>query len=143
MKDLKNVTFTEEESQESQAKQRFFEPTKREEEKRLHELQKQQRAYSLKILGYDVLDSHCPYCQEKYSLLITDEGKEIPKALRFISFFVPRLRRTEVTLHCVSCDKDYKTPSLLSELSIPLLLVLFILAIALGDYFLISYLCYY
>lgn len=145
VKDLKDVSFSgeEEEAPKTKRSENIFGPTKREEEIRLHELQKKQREDSLRLLGYDVLSSHCPHCQEKFSLIIADEGKEIPFSLRWLTFLVPRLRRTEVTLHCVSCDRDYKTPSLLAELAIPLLLILFILAVIAGDAILISFLCRY
>ncbi|MBO7543585.1 hypothetical protein J6T93_06750 [bacterium] len=127
----------------TESEKNIFGPTKREEERRLLELQKKQRHESLELLGYDVLESHCPHCHEKFSLMIIDPGKEIPRRLRFLSFLVPRIRRTEATLRCVSCGKDYKTPSLLSELSVPLVLIATIALIILGDGILLSFLCRY
>ena len=121
----------------------IFGPTKREEERHFLELQRKQRQESLELLGYDVLESHCPFCGEKFSLMITDPGKEIPKHLKFLSFLLPRLKRTGATLHCVSCGKEYKTPSFLSEIGVPLVVLLMVALIIIGDSILLSYLCRY
>ncbi|MBO7435942.1 hypothetical protein J6U76_08145 [bacterium] len=145
-KDLRQSVFGEQEEEVKappQDTENPFGPTKRELEKKYLELQRKQREESLRVLGYDVLDSHCPHCQEKYCLFIEDEGKEIPPSLRFLTIFIPRLKNTEVTLRCTSCDKEYKTPSLLAELAIPIALIGLIAAVIIGDAVLISFLCRY
>ncbi|MBR5623552.1 hypothetical protein IKW72_00895 [bacterium] len=145
-KDLRQSAFGEPEEEavsQTRESENPFGPTKRELEKKYLELQKKQREESLRILGYDVLDSHCPHCQEKYCLFIEDEGKQIPASLRFLTIFVPRLKNTEVTLRCTSCDKEYTTPSLLFELAIPIALIALIAAVIIGDAVLISFLCRY
>ncbi|MBR5901141.1 hypothetical protein IKZ40_02205 [bacterium] len=145
-KDLRQSAFGEPEEEavsHPKESENPFGPTKRELEKKYLELQKKQREESLRVLGYDVLDSHCPHCQEKYCLFIEDEGKEIPSSLRFLTIFVPRLKNTEVTLRCTSCDKEYTTPSLLAELAIPIVLIGLVAAVIIGDAVLISFLCRY
>ncbi|MBQ7554968.1 hypothetical protein IJS98_00745 [bacterium] len=127
----------------TESEKNIFGPTKREEERRLLELQKKQRQESLELLGFDALESHCPYCGEKYSLMIVDPGKEIPAHMKFLSFLLPRMRRTSATLKCVSCGKEYKTPSLLSEISVPIVVLVMVALIILGDCILLSYLCRY
>ena len=44
----------------TESEKNLFGPTKREEERRLMELQKKQRQESLELLGFDALESHCP-----------------------------------------------------------------------------------
>ncbi|MBR4466260.1 hypothetical protein IKS38_06790 [bacterium] len=127
----------------TESEKNIFGPTKREEEKHFLELQKKQRQESLELLGYDVLESHCPFCGEKFSLMIADSGNEIPKHLKFLSFLLPRLKRTGATLRCVSCGKEYKTPSFLTEIGVPLVVLLMVALIIIGDSILLSYLCRY
>lgn len=127
----------------TESEKNIFGPTKREEEKHFLELQKKQRQESLELLGYDVLESHCPFCGEKFSLMIADPGNEIPKHLKFLSFLLPRLKRTGATLRCVSCGKEYKTPSFLTEIGVPLVVLLMVALIIIGDSILLSYLCRY
>ena len=137
------MTTTSEENVKAPGEKNIFGPTRREEERRLQELQKKQRQESLDLLGFDALESHCPHCKEKYSLMISDAGREVPEKIMPLVFFIFRLRRTEVTLHCVSCGKEYKTPSLLKELCVPLLIVATVALVVLADCVLLSYLCRY
>lgn len=113
------------------------------EERRFRELQQKLRHESQEQLGYDVFESRCPHCGEKFALTIEDPGKEIPKNLRWLTVLVPRLRNTEATLRCVSCGKSFKTPSFFSELIIPIVLLVVVLALIVADFALITYICNY
>ena len=44
---------------------------------------------------------------------------------------------------CKSCGKEYKTPSFLAEISVPLVVLLMVALIIIGDSILLSYLCRY
>lgn len=136
--DLLNTSPFPEERQRSSS-----ESSREAEERHFKELQQKLRHESQEQLGYDVFESRCPHCGEKFALTIEDPGKEIPKNLRWLTILVPRLRNTEATLRCVSCGKSFKTPSLLAELTIPLVLLAVVLALVMADFVLITYLCNY
>lgn len=135
--DLLNTPFPEEESLPSPKND------KEAEERRFMELQQKLRHESQEQLGYDVFESRCPHCGEKFALTIEDPGKEIPKNLRWLTILVPRLRNTEATLRCVSCGKSFKTPSFFSELIIPIVLLVVVLALIVADFALITFICNY
>ena len=124
-------------------KENLFGPSKREEEKRLMELQKQQRKESLELLGYDVLEAHCPKCGENYCMTIKEPGKKLPRLFGLSALLFPRLRRTETVLHCFSCDSDITTPSFYRELVAPLAILLILVLLGVVDIWLINFVCTY
>lgn len=120
-----------------------FGPTREAEERRLMELQRRQRQESIRALGFDVLESHCPHCGENYCMVIKDPGKPLPAFLKPFKWLLPGLRGTGAVLHCFACDRDSALPSLLAELSFPILICLFIALIGLADLWLMAFVCHY
>jgi len=140
--DLKYFSPFQEDGERTKGKP-FSDEAKEAEEERFRELQRGLRRESQEQLGYDVFESRCPLCGEKFCLTIEDPGKPVPPKLRWLTVLVPGLRNTEALLRCVSCGRSFKTPSLLAELFVPLLLFLAILAFIAVDAALIYYLCDY